>query len=30
MDITKKIGPWQEVGKRLLVITVDSIIMALN
>ena len=30
MDITKKIGPWQEVGKRLLVITVYSIIMALN
>ncbi|MGO5061481.1 YitT family protein [Lawsonibacter sp. LCP25S3_F5] len=30
MDITKKIGPWQEVGKRLLVITIYSIIMALN
>ncbi len=30
MDITKKIGPWREVGKRLLVITVYSIIMALN
>ena len=30
MDITKKIGPWQKVGKRLLVITVYSIIMALN
>lgn len=30
MDITKKIGPWREVGKRLLVITIYSIIMALN
>ena len=30
MDVTKKIGPWQEVGKRLLVITIYSIIMALN
>lgn len=30
MDITKKISPWREVGQRLLVITVYSIIMALN
>ena len=30
MDLTKKIGPWREVGKRLLVITIYSIIMALN
>ena len=30
MDITKKIGPWREVGKRLLVINIYSIIMALN
>lgn len=30
MDITKKISPWREVGKRLLVITIYSIIMALN
>ena len=30
MDITQKIGPWREVGKRLLVITIYSIIMALN
>ena len=30
MDITKKIGPWREVGQRLLVITIYSIIMALN
>ena len=30
MDIKKKNGPWREVGKRLLVITIYSIIMALN